>query len=409
MDLTKLNLTHLLHKPTREVPMHPLLFAPMNKALLESPEWNRLMKRSDSNIADADWQTSFYRNTWAPLWWNEGTLDTSSANFEMWAAHVNAFLAPLDGVPQVQFVYRTASPFAGVWVAACLGWLKSKNKALPDPGEGRFSVVYDFTPSLVEAKKDLIRKAVFEWAGLDINDTKLFVEIMAAAKDFRATQVGGNAWTGQSCFESMLHEVTRTNSPKMESIRAFRNARASAGDFFIGDTFAVVSDKPTEIHIGLSPQASDLAKETGLPFGAAPILINDKGATMRYPDGYGLFHLEGLNVPSVCVEDPGSLTKEMILEEPNMEIQRIMRGIYGEGRFLEETGAVVLDVDYEGATIGACPRALFKDTQGNHILMGTDGSTGRCYHMYVSTEANTCVEAHESICGIPDAAIKYKS
>jgi hypothetical protein len=43
--------------------------------------------------------------------------------------------------------------------------------------------------------------------------------------------------------------------------------------------------------------------------------------------------------------------------------------------------------------------------RGDKWLVGTDGSTDRCYYMSVPREAKTCKEAHEMIAGVSEENI----
>lgn len=86
-----------------------------------------------------------------------------------------------------------------------------------------------------------------------------------------------------------------------------------------------------------------------------------------------------------------------------------MRERYGEGRYLKDCGAKLVNADYEGARKGAAPRALLKDDEGQQFLVGTDGSTGRVYFMRVSDNVKTCVKAHNELCGFDESRILNKS
>jgi hypothetical protein len=170
----------------------------------------------------------------------------------------------------------------------------------------------------------------------------------------------------------------------------------------------------------------DLAKECGwwAPYKGAAIfqhrhselhrddrgrLHNEKGMAARYRDGWGVWAIHGVRLSERIVMQPETLTLAEIKAEENAEVRRVMRERFGEGRYLRETGAKLIHADYETARKGAAPRALLLDDEGQRWLVGTDGSTGRTYHMRAPSDATTCREAHNALCGFDEARILNKS
>jgi len=135
----------------------------------------------------------------------------------------------------------------------------------------------------------------------------------------------------------------------------------------------------------------------------------EDGPSHRWRDGWELWFLEGVRVTEQIVMRPETLTFSQIKAETNAEVRRIMRNRFGEGRYLRETKAKVLHMDYEGARVGAAPRALMQDEEGRRFLVGTDGSTKRTYYMEVPATVTTCREAHVALCGFDEAKIVSKS
>lgn len=123
-----------------------------------------------------------------------------------------------------------------------------------------------------------------------------------------------------------------------------------------------------------------------------------------------LWMLEGQLVTEQIVMHPETMTVAQIQAETNAEVRRIMRQRYGEGRYLMDSNAELLDADYEGARQGAAPRALLR-SDGETTLVGTDGSTDRTYYMpnVQGTDPKTCREAHEMLCGFDESRIVAKS
>ena len=69
------------------------------------------------------------------------------------------------------------------------------------------------------------------------------------------------------------------------------------------------------------------------------VLHCENGPSVRYPDGFSVFHLHGVHVPEKLVMSPGTITVSEIEDENNAEIRRMMIERYGQERFLMESGA----------------------------------------------------------------------
>lgn len=138
-------------------------------------------------------------------------------------------------------------------------------------------------------------------------------------------------------------------------------------------------------------------------------LHREDGPAAIWPDETALWYIEGVRVTRKIVMEPGTLTLDEIDSEENAEVRRIMIERWGHDRYLRESGAELIDVDYESAQKGAAYRALMRDKRGDQWLVGTDGSTQRTYYMPVPRTATTCAEAHMLICGFDERKILNKS
>jgi hypothetical protein len=69
---------------------------------------------------------------------------------------------------------------------------------------------------------------------------------------------------------------------------------------------------------------------------------------LRYPDGWGVYAVNGVRVPSFVIERPHDITLEHIEEESNAEVRRVMIERYGQGRFLLDSGARLIHTDPYG-------------------------------------------------------------
>lgn len=160
------------------------------------------------------------------------------------------------------------------------------------------------------------------------------------------------------------------------------------------ETFAVISRKPVEQHLNERNRLSSRTRPA-----------------IRYADGFKVYAVDNMSVPAWIIETPEQITVEKIDGESNAELRRLMRELYGDGRYLVDSGAEIVDTDYEGAIPGAAPRMLLRDKTNQLWLVGTDGSTGRVYYMPLPTDSTikTAKAAHEELCGFDESRIKAKS
>ena len=125
------------------------------------------------------------------------------------------------------------------------------------------------------------------------------------------------------------------------------------------------------------------------------------GPAIDWPD-FKFYFIDGVKVPEKVVTNPENITIEMISNEKNSEVRRIMVEIMGYDKFLEKSEAEVLDVDTD---IHNGTRALFQTVIGNlfHCACPT---TGRTYWMRVpeaerwgSLAVTNCEEADKFLTG----------
>jgi len=82
-------------------------------------------------------------------------------------------------------------------------------------------------------------------------------------------------------------------------------------------------------------------------------LHNTKGKALRWADGTGWYRLSGMEVPSRFIEEPDKMTPEMIEAEGNSELRRCLIEVYGEERYLKDSGAAVVSHGRNGARLWA--------------------------------------------------------
>jgi len=115
------------------------------------------------------------------------------------------------------------------------------------------------------------------------------------------------------------------------------------------------------------------------------------GPAVMYPDGWAIYAWHGVRVPEHIIEQRDELTVEQIMAEPNTEVRRVMRNLYGNDRFLIDAGAKELD-----ASVNHGARLLSLRLPGDPVdirmMELTCPSTGSKYFERVPPDTATAMD-----------------
>ncbi len=128
----------------------------------------------------------------------------------------------------------------------------------------------------------------------------------------------------------------------------------SAHDYLPFDNICLVSKRP---------QVVQLDHQMRLHF--------DSDAALRYSDGYAVYAVEGIVVPSWIIDRPQDITTEKISEEKNTEIKRILMRRFGEARYIRETGAQQIHED----SFGQLYRVNFESPEDDLVMVRVENAT----------------------------------
>lgn len=167
------------------------------------------------------------------------------------------------------------------------------------------------------------------------------------------TLAGGSTWQKQaltesilSCWSTLKHCKTQdycqlqvsalstifpTKLPNLSLLEATQKVWNECGLIYMHRDFCVVSEYPVEFHVNGN--------------GA---LHNDEGPSLRWRDGWQLYHLDGTRLNRQLVEAPESITIDDIENEENIEIRRLMLNRYGIKEYLLDVGSKEIDRDEYG-------------------------------------------------------------
>jgi hypothetical protein len=148
--------------------------------------------------------------------------------------------------------------------------------------------------------------------------------------------VGGWYW-GAPSFVSFFQEVCGLD------LGADMNARAAAYSgtcesacwWWPHRDFVMVCERPTHIDRDERGRLHSLTRQA-----------------IEWPDGWGLYRIHGVEVPSDVVLHPERITAARIRDEQNAEVRRVMlarfEDIHGRGSYIEQVGAKLVHKDEYG-------------------------------------------------------------
>ena len=111
------------------------------------------------------------------------------------------------------------------------------------------------------------------------------------------------------------------------------------------------------------------------------VMNNDSGPAVTFRDGLKCWVLNDVEVDEQIVMFPETQTISQIDDETNEEVKRIRLERYGVDKYLDQTGAMVLD--FNENFIEGTKETLLKTKNGMLFLTGVCPSTGRVYYMEI--------------------------
>jgi hypothetical protein len=100
------------------------------------------------------------------------------------------------------------------------------------------------------------------------------------------------------------------------------------------ENICFVCDRPEQIHKNARGQ-----------------LHNPDGPAVLFSDGWAVWYINGVSVPSWIITNPEQITPDIISAESNAEVRRIMIGIYGWHNYLDRVNARMID-QHENPELG---------------------------------------------------------
>jgi hypothetical protein len=202
---------------------------------------------------------------------------------------------------------------------------------------------------------------------------RVFDALPEAAKDGKSNYRYGQFWAGWCAYVSFLRDVMGWDDPVLERFKIEEDL-CSCGWVWWHENVLVISDRPRVLKRN---QRGQLHCETG------PAVL--------YPDGWGVWALNGVTMERELVETPAEqIDPKCILAAENVEVRRELLRKIGIERFLQVTPHKVLDRlgDYELLAVD-----LSAELRDRKYLKMTNPSIG-VYHVEgVAQECGTVQQA----------------
>jgi hypothetical protein len=188
--------------------------------------------------------------------------------------------------------------------------------------------------------------------------------------------LGGQFWVSWHSFLAFLRDVCdlQFDNDTWDRERAYADAQTSAGWWWPHKDFVMVCNRPEFIK----------RDEQGR-------LHSDHSMSIRFRDGWGLYHWHGVEVTAQVILKPYELTAKQALAEKNAEVRRVMIERIGMERFLEEAGAECIHNHERGDLFSI---DLPNDPEGVlRSVRVVDPSTGRTYFLRVPPDIKRADDA----------------
>ena len=147
--------------------------------------------------------------------------------------------------------------------------------------------------------------------------------------------LGGAWWLGWQAYESFFRDVCGLQLPTDQRAADYALAQQSAGWWWPHTRFVIACERPLEIH-----------REQVRPRGwGSHQLHRADGPSIRFRDGWALYHWHGVQVPAEWILRPQDIDPAVVLREPNVERRTAGCQILGWGRILGALPHRVIDHD----------------------------------------------------------------
>ncbi len=212
----------------------------------------------------------------------------------------------------------------------------------------------------------------------------------------KADNERGNELYGQSetwlCFYEFMESC---GAEGLEVTHGLQRLAKACGWWLPCNQVAFVADRPYELHVDSEGR-----------------LHSHDTAAIKFRDGWKFWASHGMQLPSWIIEEPDKITSDMIWNEANAEIRRVMIELFGLDNLLKESDADLIDKN-EDPHIGSLWHIPLEDDEDLFMLEmrnstpEPDGSW-KTYVIRVPPGMDTAQEAMAWSYGFGEEPEKYK-
>jgi len=151
--------------------------------------------------------------------------------------------------------------------------------------------------------------------------------LLQCAARFNWMWNGGNQWSVGAAYLSFFRDVVKLDID-WTTWAPYQYLAEHSGPRVVHEDFVIIADRPSILKLDAQgrPHCTD-------------------GPFAQWRDGWSLYAIHGVTVPSWVVLEPEKITVETIKDEANAEVKRVMLERYpgGIGAYFDAVGAKVLD------------------------------------------------------------------
>lgn len=239
--------------------------------------------------------------------------------------------AGLEPPPSDRIVF-VPSPFVARFAAGFASWIWHKRSAATYAATD--AATYAATVAATDQNAKWFRMGGCSESDMEGLSERIFpghrkAMLECAYKSWRMLN-GGNQWSGWVAYLSFFRHVVGLpiDYSKWDH---YEKAAEHSGPRYIHAKFCIVSDRPEVL----------LVDEQNRPHCTT-------GPFCRWLDGSALYAVHGVRVPWTVIEHRDQLTVAQIDKEQNAEIRRVMMELYGEAKYLKDSGAMPIHSDSFG-------------------------------------------------------------
>jgi hypothetical protein len=184
---------------------------------------------------------------------------------------------------------------------------------------------------------------------------------------------GGNMWSAWDCYLTAARDILGLKLKSHAAYSSWESLAKLGGFRFMHSKFCMVTAFPEIIK----------TNEIGQPH-------NESGPSHQWPDGWSLWHINGVRVDEQIVMQPETQTIQQIHSEQNGDVRSVRIDRFGWTRYLKETNSKEIDINEND--VDGTIEALYVTPDGSKKLV-VPCPTGRLFCLGVPKEIKTCVQA----------------